>query len=90
MPFNKQTLSHDAEAEGLTDFTVPYHHSLFPIIRSLSLSPFPPPLLASLSPPLCDDRAVYCSCQKQTSHTFRGYVLRRDVTKFQGCALLAV
>ena len=37
-----------------------------------------------------DDRAVYCSFQKQTSYTFRGYVLRRDVTKFQGCTLLAV
>ena len=37
-----------------------------------------------------DDRAVYCSCQKQTSYTFRGYVLRRDVTKFQGYTLLAV
>ena len=37
-----------------------------------------------------DDHAVYCSCQKQTSYTFRGYVLRRDVTKFQGCTLLAV
>ena len=37
-----------------------------------------------------DDHAVYCSCQKQTSYTFRGYVLRRDVTKFQGYALLAV
>ena len=35
-----------------------------------------------------DDRAVYCSFQKQTSYTFRGYVLRRDVTKFQGCTLL--
>ena len=39
---------------------------------------------------LHDDRAVYCSCQKQTSYTFRGYVLRRDVTKFQGYTLLAV
>ena len=39
---------------------------------------------------LFDDRAVYCSCQKQTSYTFRGYVLRRDVTKFQGYTLLAV
>ena len=39
-----------------------------------------------------DDRAVYCSFQKQTSYTFRGYVLlgERDVTKFQGCTLLAV
>lgn len=37
-----------------------------------------------------DDRAVYCSCQKQTSYTFRGYVLKRDVTKFQGYTLLAV
>ena len=37
-----------------------------------------------------DDRAVYCSFQKQTSYTFRGYVLRRDVTKFQGYTLLAV
>ena len=39
-----------------------------------------------------DDRAVYCSFQKQTSYTFRGYVLlgERDVTKFQGCTRLAV
>ena len=39
-----------------------------------------------------DDRAVYCSFQKQNSYTFRGYVLlgERDVTKFQGCARLAV
>ena len=36
------------------------------------------------------DRAVYCSCQKQTSYTFRGYELKRDVTKFQGYTLLAV
>ena len=44
------------------------------------------------APPLqlLDDRAVYCSCQKQTSYTFRGYVLKRDVTKFQGYTLLAV
>ena len=40
--------------------------------------------------PVHDDRAVYCSCQKQTSYTFRGYVLKRDVTKFQGYTLLAV
>jgi hypothetical protein len=43
-----------------------------------------------LAPWLDDDRAVYCSCQKQTSYTFRGYVLKRDVTKFQGYTLLAV
>ena len=36
-----------------------------------------------------DDRAVYCSFQKQTWYTFRGYVLlgERDVTKFQGYVL---
>jgi len=26
-----------------------------------------------------DDRAVYCSFQKQTSYTFRGYVLLREM-----------
>ena len=40
--------------------------------------------------PYDDDHAVYCSFQKQTSYTFRGYVLKRDVTKFQGYTLLAV